>query len=151
MIKIIIIIIIISLCPQKDLNGEQRTLACLLNHHHHLVSSSLIFAADICYYPELFEPFVTTLCDLCDLTTTSHPPMIIIACKIREMSKELAFYSLLGSHFHLNPIDWNRFWTHYRKLGFILLSLERRDQPLPGGCSDDFESLLLSWMTLDDD
>ncbi|KAJ3216322.1 hypothetical protein HDU67_009673 [Dinochytrium kinnereticum] len=107
----------------------------------------MVFASDVVYYPEFFEPLIKTL----DYLTTSpkqpDQPEIVICCKIREMAKELAFYGKLGKYFHIIPIDdWEKYWETFKDAGFLLLRLERRDKILECDSSADFECLLLSWM-----
>ncbi|KAI9343913.1 putative methyltransferase-domain-containing protein [Zopfochytrium polystomum] len=124
----------------------------------------LVFATDVVYYPHLFELLIQTLVQLTPtapapprlqhIGNSPRPPHpdILIANRIRELSKELPFYVRLGKYFDFYPVDdWDPFWKVHRKKGFVVFWLKRKECDLEWDGSEEFESLLMNWMTLDND
>ncbi|KAI9208093.1 putative methyltransferase-domain-containing protein [Polychytrium aggregatum] len=106
----------------------------------------LIFGSDVVYWPHLFDLLIETLVAMASLRTE-----VILACRQRELSKEIAFWSKLGKYFHLSPIlEWSRYWSEYKNEGFFLLRINKREVPLETDYSDEFEAMLLMWSTVDD-
>ncbi|KAJ3417183.1 hypothetical protein HDV05_006389 [Chytridiales sp. JEL 0842] len=109
----------------------------------------LVFAADVVYYPHLFDLLIQTLIHLTP-PNTPHPE-IILACRLRELSKETPFYGKLGKYFHLHPVlEWDMFWRKYKSEGFVMLRLERREVELEGEVGEEFECMMMGWMMMGD-
>ncbi|KAJ3099093.1 hypothetical protein HDU97_003472 [Phlyctochytrium planicorne] len=111
----------------------------------------MVFASDVVYYPELFDPLIKTLLYLTNPNKQAIMPEVIICCRMRELSKELPFYGKLGKEFHIyNVAEWDD-WSKWREAGFLLLRLERRGKPLETDGGDEFDCLLMNWMSPFDD
>ncbi|KAJ3285999.1 hypothetical protein HDU79_006900 [Rhizoclosmatium sp. JEL0117] len=148
------------------------------NNNNNKPPIDFVFASDVVYFPELFDPLIQTLVVIASappspslLLSTTSPfvaptpattplqptpetihesytqPEILLVCRIRQLEKELPFYTKLGKYFHLQPLadeEWDngRFWSTYRG-EYVMFRCVLRSQPLDSEGSDDFETMLL--------
>lgn len=111
------------------------------DHHNHQLqdptlhySSLLIICSDLVYFPELFQPLISTLRQLTTWFNKLHATSILFGYKQRNFVKEQDFFSQLGRFFHLSLIE---------KKGIMwLISATPRSMPSPLPEDDQFECFL---------
>jgi len=64
-----------------------------------------ILCSDLVYFPELLAPLLRTLIDLTDAAPGAE---VLIAYKIRSLTKEQPFWCGLGAWFELTQVDYQR-------------------------------------------
>ncbi|KAJ3069986.1 hypothetical protein HDU98_006962 [Podochytrium sp. JEL0797] len=114
----------------------------------------LVFAADVVYFPYLFDALIRTLYVLAtEGRKGKGAPEVVVVCRLRELSKEVGFYARLGKYFRLEALaeeEWDngKFWKCY-KGEFVMFRCVVREVVLEADESEDFE--LMIWGAMDDD
>lgn len=94
-----------------------------------------ILCSDLVYFTELLAPLLRSLLDLTDVAEggpgDSTPTPVLIAYKIRSMTKELPFWTALGRWFDVDVVHCRRRRRARRKGAGEETSEEKEEEPRP--------------------